>query len=466
MDNRDFLLPLNCIDTGFLALICVNERPQFHWLVKIDGEIDSTSLNQTLLSVFKVHPNLSAKMCTRRMKPFRKMADAAESTMLTYLDLSGEKAASVDTDQQYEEALTEWLNRTFDPFHEFPVRAMLIKKAPSESDLVFSFDHSSLDGIRSLRFMEEVVKAYNGGAHPGVSSLSDLRRSRGDELLGFARSRRATGKNFYSRVFTSLFHRFFIRPLNPPCRVSHDKSERRSATAYLTGSVNQSELDEIRSRAKASGFTMNDVLLAACFRVIDKWNGLHHKSAGKATIMVPVNLGPESFREVLTNQLSFVSMSTRPGERSDPRALLRKIRKDMHSMVASGVPFSIIYFLHFSSYVPFILIKAFARLLMAVPVQVDTILLSNLGIIWPEAAGEAKMGGSTIKDITFMVPVITPMGLGIGVHTNHGSLHICLGYKTGLFSNGKAQEFLDMFLEEVRYCPNEIKSAGKARRGA
>jgi NRPS condensation-like uncharacterized protein len=456
MDNRDFLLPLDCVDTGFLALICVNETPQFHWLLKIEGEIDSISLNQALLAVFKAHPNLSAKMCTRRMKPFRKIVDVAEFNMLTYLDLSDKSQANVEADLHYEKALTEWLNRPFDPFHEFPVKVLFIKKASSESHLIFSFDHSSLDGIRSLRFIEEVVKIYNGGAHLGVSSLSGLRRSKGDELLGFARSRRATSKNFYRRVFTSLFHRFFIRPLNPPCRVYHDKSERRSATAYLMGNINQSELDRIRFRAKAAGFTINDVLLAACFRVIDKWSSLHHKPAGKANIMVPVNIGPESFRDVISNQLSFVSVSTRPEERSDPLVLLSKIKKDMRSMVSSGVPFSIIYFLHFGSYAPFPLIKAFARLLMTVPVQVDTILVSNLGIIWPEAAGEAQMGSSTIKDITFMVPVITPMGLSMGAHTNHGSLHICLGYKTGLFSKEKAQQFLDMLLEELRRLFGEI----------
>jgi hypothetical protein len=48
------------------------------------------------------------------------------------------------------------------------------------------------------------------------------------------------------------------------------------------------------------------------------------------------------------------------------------------------------------------------------------------------------------------------MGLSLGTHTNHGSLHICLGYKTGLFSKEKAQEFLDMYLEEVRCLPGDV----------
>jgi len=454
MDNHDFLLPLNCIDTGFLALICINETPYFHWIVRIDGEIDYASLNQALLAVLQAHPNLSARMCTRHMRPFRRIEHPTEYTMLTYLDLSKLQSSKGLSDSEiglrFQETLTEWFNRPFDPFQEFPVRVLFVRKSSSESYLVFSFDHSALDGVRSLRFMEEVVKMYDGSEHADVSPLSDLRRSKGDELLGFARRQRAISKNFYRKVFSSLFHRFFIAPLNPPSRVFHDKSLRGSVTAYLLSSINQAELDQIRPRAKAAGFTMNDVLLAACFRAIDRWNGLHHKAARKVTIMVPVNIGPESFRDVISNQLSYVSVSTRPRERAEPSALIRKIKKDMRSMVEDGIPFSMVYFLHFISYAPLPLLKAFAKFLMDVPIHVDTILLSNLGIIWPETVGGPQMGSSQITDVTFMVPVITPMGLSLGTHTNHGSLHVCLGYKTGLFSREKAQEFLDIYVEEVR----------------
>jgi len=454
MDNNSFRLPLNCVDTGFLALICINETPQFHWVMKIDGEIDHDSLNQALLTVLKAHSNLSARTFTRHMRPFRRIENPAETSILTYLDLNQSQgkqdAAESDTHLRFREALDEWFNRPFDPFREFPVSVLFVRKSSSESHLIFSFDHSSLDGVRSLRFMEEVVKIYNGGAHPAVSSPSHLRRSKGDELLRFAGDQRAVTKSFYRKIFSSLLRRIFISPLNPPSRVFHDKSQRGSETAYLLGNINQAELNRIRLRAKAAGFTVNDVLLAACFRVIDKWNGLHHKAARKVTIMVPVNIGPESFKDVISNQLSYVSVSTQPRERADPSTLISKVSKDMRSMVKNGIPFSMVYFLHFVSYAPLPLLKVFAKFLMAVPIHVDTILLSNLGIIWPEAAGEPQMGDSKIKDITFMVPVVTPMGLSLGTHTNHGSLHICLGYKTGLFSRGKAQEFLDMYLEEVR----------------
>jgi len=452
MDHHDFLLPLNCVDTGFLALICINETPYFHWMVKLDGEIDGALLNQAVLAVLRVHPNLSARMCTRYMRPFRRIEHPAESEVLTYLDLgqSPGKEGAAESELHFEKALTEWLNKPFDPFKEFPVRVLFVRKSSSESHLVFSFDHSALDGVRSLRFMEEVVKIYNGSAHPDASLLSELRRSKGDELLGFARSQRVVTKSFYRKVFTSLFHRFFIAPLNPPSRVFHDKSQRGNVTAYLLGSMAQAELDQIRLRAKSAGFTINDVLLAACFRAIDRWNSLHRKAARKVTIMVPVNIGPESFKDIISNQLSYVSVSTRPRERADPSALLRKIKKDMRSMVKAGTPFSIIYFLHFISYAPLPLLKAFARFLMTVPIHVDTILLSNLGVIWPETSGEPQIGGSKIKDVTLMVPVVTPMGLSLGTHTNHGSLHVCLGYKTGLFSREKAQQFLGIYLEEVR----------------
>ena len=456
MDDCGFLFPLNGIDTGLFALTSINETPQFHWIVKIDGEIDGTSLNQALSAVLKAHPNLSAKMCTRHMRRFRRTVDATGVALLTYLDLSDKSPAAGETDLRYEEALAEWVNRPFDPFQDFPVKVLLTKKAGSESHLVFSFDHSALDGIRSLRFIEEVVKTYNGGAQPEPSSLHELRSSKGDELLGFARSQRAIRKGFYRKVFTSLLHRLFISSLNPPSRVFHDKPEQRNVTAHLLGSIDLAELDRILSGAKAAGFNINDVLLAACFRVVEKWNNLHHKAAGKVSIMIPVNLGPESFSDVISNQLSYISMSSRPQERSDPLALIRKTKSDLRSKIEGGVPFSIVYPLRLASYAPLPLLKAMARLLMSVPILVDTIMLTNMGIIWPEAASEEQMGGSRIKDITALNPVVTPLGQSITIHTNHGSLHVCLGYKTGLFSKEKAQQFLDMYLEEVRSLPGHV----------
>lgn len=125
-------------------------------------------------------------------------------------------------------------------------------------------------------------------------------------------------------------------------------------------------------------------------------------------------------------------------------------------MIEGGVPFSVVYFLRLASYIPLPLLKAIARLLMSVPIQVDTIMLTNMGMIWTEAAGEEHMGGSRITDIAALNPVVTPLGQSITIHTNHGSLHVCLGYKTGLFSKEKAQLFLDMYLEEVRSLPGHV----------
>jgi hypothetical protein len=93
---------------------------------------------------------------------------------------------------------------------------------------------------------------------------------------------------------------------------------------------------------------------------------------------------------------------------------------------------------------------------MSGPILVDTIMLTNIGIIWPEAAREEHMGSSRIKDITALNPAVTAMGQSITIHSNHGSLHVCLGYKTGLFSKEKAQQFLDMYLEEVRSLPGHV----------
>jgi hypothetical protein len=93
------------------------------------------------------------------------------------------------------------------------------------------------------------------------------------------------------------------------------------------------------------------------------------------------------------------------------------------------------------------------RFLMISRIYVDSILLSNVGVIWSEELGEFMMGDVKIADLTVLPPVVTPQGLSIVVYTYYGRLQICLGYKTALFSREKAEAFLAQYMEELNSYP-------------
>lgn len=455
-ENKD-RLRLNCVDNGLLALSGIGEYPHFHWILKIFGEIDSALLGRAIIITMYNHPNMATKIYTQNLRTFRRIETPSAQNVLNIIDLTNqENLEHRDTkalDRKYREILNDWINKPFDPSTDFPVRILLIKKMTAERSLVFSFDHSSIDGIRSLQFIRDVVRAYSNPSFPRPSSFDISRSGKPIELLEFMRRQRQQTSRFYLKMLSSLVHRFFIAPIRPPARIFHDKFEKSETVGYCIGTISPVELDRIRAKARAARVTLNDMFLAACFRTIDSWNNRHGKGNRKVTIMVPTDIGDETFSDMITNQVSYISLRTMPRDRANPIKLLYKVRRDMSEMLQNGISFSVIYCLHLFSFAPAAIGKSLAKFMMLTRVFVDTTVLSNLGVIWPQSWGEARLGGSRIADINLVMPVVTPMGLSLGASTYNNRLHICLSYKTAFFSEERAKSFLKHYLKELRRYP-------------
>ncbi len=450
-------IPLNCVDKGLLALSGTNDYPHFHWIMKISGDIDEVSLSRAILSAFNTHPNMATKVYRHNLRTFRRTETPVVQNVLSFIDLTGQQKTNLSTESglplTYEEILDTWINKSFDPTKEFPVRILLLKTKATESHLVFSFDHSSVDGIRSLRFIQEVVSAHNGRPIPRPSLSNTIRHVKRDQLIEFARRQKDITKGFYKNVISSILYRLFVAPTSPPSRVFTDKKEKSDTTGHCFGTIDAWELEQIQEKARAACVTLNDIFLAACFRTIDYWNNMHGKGCRKITIMVPTNIGLDTLDDIISNQVSCISLPTMPQDRTNPIELLHKIRRDMTSMIKNGISFSIIYYLYFLSFLPLPLVKTIARIILFLRVYIDTIILSNLGVIWPSAWGDARIGNAKIEDINLVMPVVTTMGLSLGTCTYNGRLQICLSYKTSMFTEENAQRFLSLYLEELRNYP-------------
>jgi NRPS condensation-like uncharacterized protein len=445
-------IPLNCVDKCLLALDSKSERMVYHWILTIRGEIDPVKLNLALLSAQSAHPIMRTIMRSKYFRPFREIQEDFGEGVLSVQD-RGELQ-----DTNYERHLSACINQPMNIREGFPLRVLLLRKNEAESALVFTFHHSAADGLRTLLFMRKVIESYNNEVSDDSQSPDTTRISRrGDELLEFAHSQRSRVEHYYRKMISSLFHRFFTAPLSPPTRIFHDNLGQSEEIHFCFETISPPEFQQIESRSKSVGVTINDILLAACFRTIEKWNVLHGKVSRKISIMVPVNIGTEASRHIVSNQVSFISASTKPEDRAAPAKLLTKVNRDTAYMVKNGIAFSIIYFFYFCSRFPLTVIKAIAKLFMLTRIYVDTVLLTNLGLIWPKESGteggETKIGGAEIITVDCVVPVVTPMGMGIYVGTYNKNLNVCLTYRTSFFSKEKAQMFLDLYVEEIKNYP-------------
>jgi NRPS condensation-like uncharacterized protein len=442
-------IPLNCVDKCLLALDSINESMLIHVILNLEGEIDHVRLNQALFLAQQAHPVMRTFLRSRNFRLFREIQEGLGKGVLSTAD----QTQLQDTD--HDSYLSSWMNQPLNIKKEFPVRALLLRKNEGESSLVFTFHHSAADGLRALLFVRKVIEGYNNKLSKNSESPVDIRINRkGDELLEFAHSQRLKVEHYYWKMISSLFHRFVIAALPPPTRVFHDKSGNSRELRFCFKIISPKEFEQIQSKAISAGVELNHIFLAACYRVVEKWNSMHGKASNKIRIMAPVNISPKGFRYVVSNQASWFSLPTTPEDRADPAKLLGKIRADTIDETKNRIAFSLIYFFYFCSRFPLWVMRGMCRFLIISRTYVDTILFTNIGFIWPklgsEEAAVRNIGNAKILNVTGSAPVVTPMGLGIASGTYNRNLNFSLSYRTALFSEEKAQMFLDLFVEEIK----------------
>ena len=447
--KRDALISLNCIDKCLLALDGINETMIFHIVLRLEGEVDPHRLNQAIQSAQEAHPVMRTFLRNKFLRSFREIQDDFEGATLTVQ----QSADTNDTD--HERFLCQWMNQPMDIRKGFPLRVLLVKRSDTQSSLVFTFHHSAADALRAVLFVRKVIDSYNNTLNEHSKSFEVVRLShKGDELLKFANSQRYRVQRYHLNMISSLFRRLVIDAFPPPTRVFHDMSGHAKEFDFCYEVVGATDLEQIESKAESVGVELNDILLAACYRTVEKWNGIHGKVSKRIRIMVPVNISPKGFRHVVSNQVSWLSLSTAPEDRADPAKLVQKVRSQTVCAAKDRIAFSVIYFLYFSSRFPLSVMRLGCRFLMITRTYVDSIFLSNAGVIWSQVGSEepavTNIGSSRIIYAYGLAPVVTPMGLSLGVGIYNKNLSISLAYRPALFSREKAQRFFDLYLEEVK----------------
>jgi NRPS condensation-like uncharacterized protein len=434
-----------------VALDSIDEPMLIHAIVLLDGDVDPAKLTKAILSAQEAHPVMKTIVRTRLFRTYRQVCDTQEE-VLTVHDLP-------DADEtEREDCINEWLNRRLDPTRQLPVRVLLLKEGANATTLVFTFHHTATDGLRAVLFVRTIIESYNDSLSEEPPSLAKVRASRqGDELLAFAHSQRSRVERYYRKMLSSILQRFVVDFFRPPTRVFHDRSEHSKELSLVYETLDPQKLAQVESNARTAGVELNDLLLAACYRVVDNWNREHGRSINRVRIMAPVNISPKGFRSIVSNQASWLSITTAPEERADPEQLLKRVREHTVMAIRDRIPFSLVYFFYFCSRFPLFVMRWMCIFLMVTRTYVDTILITNLGLTWPQPgtdeAAITHIGSARIINATGSAPVVTPMGLSISVGIYNRHLNISLTYRPAMFSKEKAQSFLDMYVTEITQYP-------------
>ena len=451
------VMHLNCVDKALLAfeVNCTGQRISYSGILSLQGEPDPDRLRMAILSTARAHPKLMTTLCGGPLWHRRRVHEEFVGEVLEVKDLADvqtqRRLSQTDAAPQYEQSIREWINRPLDTRRVFPFRVLLVKKCPADCALVFTFHHTAIDGVRALRLIDDVISRYHNRP-PDSSLLPEGVKTDGDELLQEARTERSRTKHFYRDMLAHLYYFVFINPLFHPARISHDRSERSGEVWFCSAKIGPKEFQQLKAKSNSVGGTVNDILMAVCYRSIDKWNRRHGKRPRKISLLIPIDIGTPDLNGIISNQISYISFSTSAKDRSDSTDLLRKVSAKRIYMLRDrrGNTYSIVYFASVLRLLPLAVAKVFSKYVLF-PLYADTVICTNPGIVRLGECGEGPIepGGFRVVDFHAVPFVFSVMGMNMCVATVNGRLGIDLAYTTSHFSKEKAEEFLALCLDEL-----------------
>lgn len=306
--------------------------------------------------------------------------------------------------------------------------------------LLANVSHVAADGIGATRLLRSICAVYRDEelAEDPVdlptsrTVLDDLRPSSlGDRVgrLGAAASK-------------------LPEALDPPARIARVGASDRGGWGFVHRRLEESLTERLVSD-RAENVSVNDLLLAALHLSIDRWNAEHGRSSGRIAITMPVNLRPrEWFYDVVGMYALFVSVSTRPSDRDSPAEAVAAVAEEtsklkqpdrsaaLHEalqMIPPGVPVG------FKQQMPNLLDGAGRNLL-------DTAVLSNLGRI-PDPT--PTLADDDPENLWFSPPCWGPIGVGIGVATVGGRIHLVFRHGFDRFDADAAESFAELYLDRL-----------------
>jgi NRPS condensation-like uncharacterized protein len=339
-------------------------------------------------------------------------------------------------------ALREWVSAWPIPLCDRALR-LVLAAGPERDVVILQTHHAAFDGISSLALLTAIGAAYRERAgdlaNPGPQAVLPL----ATRPFGTAGPASTRGADWIPRTLTRIA---VLLPGAATRIAAH--SARPDRPGY--GCAHRS-LPVPRPAREGSGPfpTVNDLLVAALIRTVDRWNTAHGRRSGRIRVSVPVNdRGHQNGWADPGNQTRLIRVTARSRERADPRRLLAHVAAQTRAAKkrpTAGLDAT--SRLLATGWAPAAIKCHAVRLArrVAAPLCTDTALVSNLGAI----PCPPCFSGSGTEPLWFSGPARMPRGLGVGALTIAGQLHLCVHYRHALLDRDAAADFTALYCEAL-----------------
>lgn len=430
----------NMVDRVFMRLDGIQKSANLYLFVTLEGRLDqavfSTALQQTLeeLPLLRTLVKPGIFGYARRVVP---LDTIDPSEFLRFAQGAQEEAA--------------FLQEPLDLEHQLPVRVLV---TPGESTrLTVALNHSTGDASGGFFFIDRLAQRYSSlltGKPLPELPRDPLPRSY------FSHVRRLPWPIFLSACLQTA--RTFVEVGMP-----WSKAARALECATFTDlplpiqgdmrcridTIEPVQVDLLKAWARAHGGTLSDLLLAVIAVVGCRvW-----PPEQRAVIaMLPVSLRTNAPKDV-SNRVSEVSIRLEPHACNSLQEAFEAVRQATPA-ARDGISAACkIFERALVSHMPPGMLRPIVAKHFDRPInRTMTFVFSNLGVLDPLPG---DFGSSQVVAASFIPPLSTPPGFGLGLATVKGRLSYCIGYNHPAITEASIARFCEAFAEELRQLASE-----------
>lgn len=425
-------LPSTMLDEALLVL----QETRATWNVQLelgaDHRLDAAKLHQTVLTCCRRHPMARARLAPTPHGETSYRWDFAEET-----DLDPFRVVECPDGAALDQLRTE-LYTPLIPLDTSPGFRIALARRPGEDLLLLSASHIVADGVGALRLLQTIVRAYRGEPDPADPLPLAQARDLGSFLAPANRSEK------WARHLEGL--RRVWEAFDAPSRIAVIGGTDGDGFGFVFRGLDIGETTTPGLVQRASGTTINDVLVAALHFTVQSWNIKHGAPADRIGVQMPINIRPaDRLWDVVSNLTSMVSVSTEPDDREDLATATAAVAKQTAEMRRNDRAYGLYDLLRATKKTPLAVKRAVPRLIhLAGDRFVDTAMLSNLGRI-PEPPTFAASGS---PELWFSPPCDPSCSVSVGVATSGQRLALVTRYRDEQFDADAAEEFTDLLIAQ------------------
>lgn len=332
----------------------------------------------------------------------------------------------------------------------------------SQAEITFQFHHACTDGLGGVQFIGDVLAFYGQKTVSQGDEPPELKPVEFDRLLArtdFSTEDAGTTPKSVRSPFMLARRLFKLLRRSPRPLVATRKSDspepRLEFPAIVSRVLDRSVVQQLKLVAARNAVELNDLYLLNMFQSIRLWNRMYGvvQSHDWFRIGMPTSLRtPRHDRMPAANIVSYMFLTRRASECDTPGELLANIHQQTSRIVNHRQGRFVAWGLKYVLKLPGLL-----KLLLRFNQCFTTVILANVGDIrrqftatFPLKRGRCVAGDITLEALIGAAPVRRNTRLSTSLGTYAGDLYLNFHCDPLSFSNDKAEDFADLFINQLK----------------